>query len=336
MSETDSDRTKALDLLTIFQARILPGAIRRISAWKGISSPLMREWQEDISQELILDCLEHAQTVLRLSERGRHTRWMRTAERTIYRQRRLLALQRTGDEEAIQAPPDQPLAPELEIEVSKITTLSNGRANVIASIESTGHPRRQIRHKLDVLAKKLGWDEERQNFWQARVGEALTGLAADLLREQHPIQTSNAAHKPLNKAKRHSRLRQLARRFPVQPSTLLVRRALQPWIRGSPQPCVDPRTLLEVAVSLQPTASASWLWLFEACCYSGDFARALTSLRAASQIPNAARAPVLLGRARLLEARGHYQRGVRLMQRAAQRWPSEGLLTRSLALLCDK
>ena len=179
MSHEEPDRTKALDLLTGFQQRILPGMLRRLGAWKGIHPGSLREWQDDVVQELAVDCLEDAQAIVGLSERERHARWMRRAEAVIYRLRRGHSSAVAVLEETAAPSPHPELPPDLDL--PPLVTLHNGRTNLLASIRQSGQSRRQLRQHLDDLAAKLGWDQEQMAFWQARVVEAITGLAADLL-----------------------------------------------------------------------------------------------------------------------------------------------------------
>ena len=80
-------RVEALALLEVFCKRILPGAIRRIAAWKGLSRGQIPDLTDELRQELAVDCLLHADTVVQLAAPQRHSRWMRAAERWIYHHR---------------------------------------------------------------------------------------------------------------------------------------------------------------------------------------------------------------------------------------------------------
>lgn len=319
MSCTDSARNLALGYLDHFRNRILPGVLRRIAAWKGIRPQLLRDWQADIHQELALDCLRHAITIAKMPERERHTRWMRLTERIIYRQRKQIATLQLSTE-VPELPAKQPPIEE-HLQIPPLVILNNGRANVIGSIRKSGIARRKLRNQLDLLAAKLGWDTEQQEFWQSRVVEALTGLAADQLRIGGSLRMLSPPRESPNTKQRVARLRSLSGKFPVQPSTRQVRSTLRPWTRTGNR-TATPRTLLEQAVALQPESTSTWLWLFEACCEQRDAQAAMRALRTARRNQAAAKA-VVLGRARLLELRGRFEAGIALLQRAACRWPRE-------------
>lgn len=329
MSRTESDRTTALKLLGHFRRRILPGALRRIASWKGIPRQLLRDWLDDVLQELAVDCLEHASTIVELPERDRHARWMRRAEKVIYRHRRYLTSQQLAVEEpalAAWAPSD-----EHEVHIPPLVALNNGRPNVIASIRKSGMARRDLRRQLDVLAARLGWDHEQQSFWQARVVEALTGLAADLLQAQGAVRLLDP-QPPTDLDGRRARLHRLANRFPVQPSTQCVRRALRPWVRRRSKHPVTPRMLLQQALALQPESAAAWLWLFEACCSERDTRAALQALCEARKRAAVSRAAIVLGRARVLEMRGKLDAAFALLRRSAKRWPRDREIEKALAV----
>lgn len=329
MSRTDSDRTTALELLTRFQLEILPGALRRIATWKGIPRRLLQEWLDDVVQELAVDCLEHASVIVRLSERERHSRWMRRAEAVIYRLRR----QMSGLAAAVEEPavPSWQLERQPDVHLPPLVALSNGRTNVLASIRQSGQARRDLREQLDQLAAQLGWDDERLEFWQARVVEALTGLAADLLLEEQSVLALSSLPLPAPD-RRRARLRRLGARFPVQPSTRVVRSVLRPWIRRNKHPEMDARSLLEQAVTLGPDSGAAWLWLMEACCHERDARGAVRAVWQARRCHGVSRSAVVLARARVFELRGRFDAGIKLLRRAKRRWPREHSIGAALAM----
>lgn len=326
-SPTDSDRNRALELLEGFRQRLLPGVLRRIAAWKAIPTPQLAQLRDDVVQELFVDCLTHAREVVRLAPRDRHARWMQVAERTLYRLRRHLRR-------------SQPLVDEPfgvaeanatdDVDLPALIPLHNGRANVAASARRAGLGRRQLRQQLDQLAAQLGWDDDRRRFWQARAAEALIGLAADLLRHNNSVYELEPPAGP-DLARRRERLRRLAQRFPVQPSTLAVRRALQPWLRRTTRRPPEAAEMLLSAVALAPDRAAGWLWLFEARCALGDAAAAAAATCRARRCPDVERASLVLARARLLELRGRMADAVRLVQRAQRRRDPDRRLRRALA-----
>lgn len=329
MIPTDSDRINALELLTRFQRHVLPGALRRIAIWKGIEIRLLTDSLEDLHQELAVDCLEHTEKILQLTPRERHARWLRLVDRVIYRLRQQLGRQRTLHYEPYFVPMRDPSPHEPPPQIPKLIALNNGRLNAVASLRNSGLPRRSLRKQLNQLSEHLGWNRERERFWQARVVEALTGLAADLLRERQSVLLLDRTRARPDSNKRLERLRQLSVRFPVQPSTLEVRRVLRPWHGRCPPVRWDPRHLLEQAVALDPDAAAAWLWLFEACCADDDHLGATRAVRNARRCPTGSRAATVLSRARLLELRGRLPAGLRLLERAARRWPHKPTLQRA-------
>lgn len=330
MTPEESTRTEALELLTRFQRRILPGMLRRVAAWKGIPNPMLREWQEDVIQELAVDCLENARAVAELPDRERHARWMRRAEAVIYRLRQSRNKLTEIAEET--AAPSRQAAPQPDVHLPELVTLNNGRTNVLASIRQSGQTRRGLRQQLDKLAAQLGWDDERLSFWRARVVEALTGLAADLLLAQGPLLPLTCLGPPALE-KRRARLRQLSRRFPVQPSTRAIRAALRPWIRRNQDPEQPPRALLEQAVKLGPDSGPSWLWLFEACCQEDDADGAARAVWHASRCSQVAPAAIVLARARVFEMRGRLPSAIKLLQRARRQRPLDRVLGQAITAI---
>lgn len=330
MSRTESERATALQHLEHFRRRILPGALRRIASWKGIPRALLRDWLDDVLQELAVDCVENARILASLDDRERHARWMRRTEKVIYRHRRGRNEQPLNVEEP--APEAWSLPGPVDVELPPMVALNNGRPNLQRSVRETGLARRDLRRKLDATAAKLGWDPDQQRFWQFRVAEALTGLAADLLQVRGAVHALGS-RPPADIARREARLKRLAPRFPVQPATLQVRRALRPWLRRQREPLPSPRVLLQHAVQLRPDAEASWAWLFEACCDEGDARAAVHCLLQLRVRGGTDRAALVLARARLLELRGASTRARNLLRRSANRWPRAGVLRQALEVL---
>ena len=315
-------------MLERFTTALLPGVLRRIGAWKGISAPQLAELRDDVLQELRVHCLLRADELLALDARDRHARWMQVAERTVYRLRRHLrrSAPLAEDEYAAAAPDHQ-----ATVQLPALVTLHNGRANVAESARTAGLGRRAMRDRLDRIASELGWDDDRRRFWEARAAEALTGLAADLLRAQGAIAELDAPPPP-DLCARRARLRRLAQRFPVQPSTLVARRALQPWIRR-PRPDPPPRALLEGATALAPERAAGWMWLFEALEGADTHPAAAAALRRASRCADVQRSGLVLARARLLQRRGQTARALGVIGRASARRDPDGRLRRALSLV---
>lgn len=321
---TDSERARLLDLLAKFERRLLPGVLRRIGAWKGLPPTRLGELREDIVQELHVDCLTDTRALLSMPPRDRHARWMQRAERALYR----LVRDERRCRPIVEEPHSEPAPSPTALELPTLVYLHNGRANVLESARAAGIGRRAMRARLDRLADELGWSDDQRRFWQRRAAEALIGLAADLLRLAGAVREVEAPLQP-DPLRRRDRLRRIARRFPVQPATLAVRCALQPWVRRR-QPDPPPRRLLLQAVELAPELAAAWLWLFEALDRPGDLPAAARSLRRAGGCRDVERSSLVLARARLLERRGLRPRALAMLRRARSRRDPDLLLRRAL------
>lgn len=321
---TDPDRDHLLNLLEQFERRLLPGVLRRIGAWKGLPPARLQELREDVLQELRVDCLARTDELLALAPRARHARWMQRTERALYRlvrhERRCrpIATEPLG--------PPEPAA--TAVQVPTLVHLHNGRANVLESARAAGLGRRSMRARLDRLAAELGWGPDQRSFWQRRAAEALIGLAADLLRAARD--TGELDRPPPDPERHRDRLRRIAQRFPVQPATLAVRSALQPWTRRR-RPDPAPRTLLQQATTLAPELSAGWLWLSEALDQPSERAASTRALRRASRCEDALRAAHVLARARLLARRRGPARAIAMLRRAQARRDPDLRLRRALA-----
>jgi hypothetical protein len=328
MSETRDD---ALTHWRQFCSRILPGIVRRIAAWKRLTRTEQGELVEELQQELAADCLEHAALIAAQPPRERHGRWIRIVERFTYRNyvvaRRHVACPSELAREA------EPAIGVPATELPPLERLANGRRNLRGTAARWGTDERALRTRLDAVAEGLGADHEHRAFWRARLAEALTGLAADLLRDRGEVHLVPRARRRPDPAGRMRRIRRMLVHFHVRPSTLRERTILRRWLwpRAS-QPSDAPRQLLEAAATLAPGDRATWLWLFEARLAAGDLRGAAAAVRRCRELG----APVTasaLARARLLEARGRPARAVQLVQRAARRWPRDRALARVAAEL---
>jgi hypothetical protein len=329
MSTDEPDRAEALALLQAFGARVLPGTLRRIAAWKRLGRGELPQLTEDLLQELAIDCLLHARTIVALPPGPRHARWMRMAERWVYRHHvrpRIPPAVPAGVPAPIGATTALPDAPDHWVR------LGNGRWNLTASAVRDRRPLAALQNEVECLVVRLGCDGEHDAFWRARLAEALTGLGADLLRQRGGLLLLPAARAAVDPQRHLRRIRALGRRFHVRPSTIAVRRIVRRWTQRPP--LADPdaaRQVLQDAARVWPRSPVVWPWLGEACLAAGDARGALQAVRAQGRLRPRQRGRAVLLRARVLELRGRWRAAVQLLSRSARRWPHEARLRQALA-----
>lgn len=332
LPHTDRKASPAMDLLAPFAARVLPSTVRRIAAWRGLSRATTTDLLEDVRQELALDCLLHGAAIVALPEPERHRRWMRLAERWIYRQRRhgWRRPERAPEQEepAIVDPAPRDEADVPELPATLLVHMRNGRCNISASARSGAGTRHSLRRQIDAIAGRLGLSDRTMHFWRSRVGETLTGLAADLLRLRGEVHVVPMVGRLPDPQARLARLRRLQRRVPVWRHTMDLRRTMRRWVQTREFLTASPRELLEHAVELDPFAATTWLWLFEACVVDGDLVAAARALLRVRHLPPRTRATLALARVRLREARGNPTGALALLDRICARHPGDGLLRR--------
>jgi hypothetical protein len=317
-------KEQVLGWLALFCERLLPGTVRRIIMWKRLPPHALPEMCDEARQELALDSLQHFWQLAVQPRPVVHARWMRLAERVIYRHWVAKRATASLPADAI-APPEAALVGD-ELDLPELEALRNGRTNVVGSAARRGVTPRRLRKQLDDIAERLGRGTDHHAFWCTRLAEALTGLAADLLRDRGCVQLLPRQRQPPDPVARLRRIRRMAVRFHIRPATLRERSILRRWL-GSPRLDGDaPRRLLEHAVQLAPFDRAAWLWLFEACVADGDLRAAARALRKCRQLAAPTVASSTLARARLLEARGHHERAIAGVVRAARRWPRDKVL----------
>lgn len=340
---------QALAHLDEFCQRILPGALRRVASWKGIRLRRQQDLLADLRQELVLDCLEHPDQVCGLDRRDRHGRWFRVVERSLYRLQvrdarvaegdaglELVPERRTGDHVTDGLLADT-LLPELQQPDRWLLRqllqggdqFGNGRCNLSATADRLGVHVRRVRELWEQMAERLGFGRQFLAFWRRRLAEAALGLAADLLRDTGALHIHGDHERGLpDPAGRHRRIRRIRSTVRVRP----LPRELTHWLRTLSRPHRDLATvqeLLDGAEALAPSNAAVPLWRFEACILAGDLAGAARSVRRARRM-RAPAVPVVLARARLLEARGRDAIAARLLSRALQRHRGDGRILTAL------
>ncbi|MCU0863872.1 MAG: hypothetical protein MUC36_08780 [Planctomycetes bacterium] len=331
--QDESARSAALAMWEVFCRQILPGTLRRIMVWKSVPRARLPELLAEVQQELAVDTLEHAELIATLPLRSRHLRWMRLASRWLYRHWQVRRQEPALAEEPATSNPPTELVPTDLPPVPSVVLLQNGRTNLAASAAVSGRGRREVGRELRRWAEAVGRDGAYHGFWRRRTAEALTGLAADLLRDHGRVLLAPRPRAAPDPDHRLRRLRRLASRFVVQPGTRDERSTLRRWTKAPRLGPDAPRQLLEDAVALAPHDTAAWLWLFEACLGDGDLRAAARALRQARLLGEPERMALLLARARLLEARGRWPAACALLQRARQRWPHDQVLARWCARL---
>ncbi len=319
--DEDAVRAQALAQLDGFCTRILPGTLRRIIRWKRLPQQSLPELQDEVRQELAVDCLQHGAQLVLLPDACRHSRWMRLAERFIYRTF-VTRVPTTPVTEDLPAPAMGGFVAS-EPHLPRFDRLANGRANKAGTARRLGLSTRGLRRQLDAIAEQVGQGPTQHVFWQARLAEALTGLASDLLRDRHALHVLPRQRPCPDPAGRWRRLRRLAGRFPIQPATLRERSVLRRWRKLPLHDPSAPRRLLQNAVALAPHDCAGWLWLFEACLLDGDAAAAAMALRKCRHHAPPTVLASTLARARLAEVRGALARARGILQRAVRRWPRD-------------
>ncbi|MEO6595389.1 MAG: hypothetical protein ABIP94_11610 [Planctomycetota bacterium] len=322
MNECDPTlRYAALALLETFSLRVLPGILRRIAQWKHIHHNALPDLLDDLRQELALDCLLHPETVVHATTRQRHARWMRLAERWVYHQR--FGRRRIEEISPLMAAPPPTSSPPPSVPDVATIPMGNGRINFAASAVGNRTKMKDMQEQLELVASRLGRDGSYHSFWRTRLAEALTGLAADLLRDRGVVRLLQQPRSLPDPRGRLRRIRRIGTRFHVRSSTLDERRVVRYWVQPRQLGAGAPRRLLEHSTQLCPTKASTWLWLFEAHVLERNLPAAIQAIRECRRLPATHRVGVALARARLLEVRGRLPAATALLRRAQRRWPRE-------------
>lgn len=323
---TTTARALALGHWQEFCAKLLFGAVRRICAWKALPPALLRDVVDDVTQELAADACAESAAIAAMSPAARTARWLRIAERTIYREILAARRRRTVDAGACMAAGLQPEWARIDGAPAVVAALANGRCNLTATAAQAGLPRASMRRRLDETARRCGADEEARLFWRRRVAEALTGLACDLLRTADRVHLLPRTRPAPDVRARLRRLRRLSPRLPLQPATRREREIVRRWLRCRRFGPGAPLELLAAATALAPDLGAAWAWRFEACAAAGDAAGAAAALRRARSLAGLTPAAAALARARLRELRGDRRGALAVLRRSLQRRPRDRTL----------
>lgn len=332
-------------LLDDFVQRALPTLLRRMRCWKGLHPRHHADIIEDLRQDLLLDCLEHADALAAMSQVERHGRWFRLLERRHY-QLRVRASRRaelTWPPEGLAAPASSPVAlTEMVSDGDRrmaqrlqhdATTLKNGRLNTEATAEQLGVHSRDVRAFWGRIAAALGYDDQFLAFWRRRLVEALVGLAADLLRDRGLVRLHDEPGRARpDPAGRLRRIAQIKKQLNVRPLPADLKSVLAQFTQRGAQRSATPWLALQAARRLSPDCAAVHLWQFENAVAHGLLPQAARALRRARASGSDA-VRLILARARLLEASGRPHKAERVLRRSAARHRGEARLTAALPAL---
>lgn len=247
----------ALALAATFTRHLLGKAIRRLANRRGYGQRCQPELLHDVRQEICLDALQNSALIVALSLPDRHQRWFRLTERWIYHQR--LSLDRIQHPEWLLAKGDESKNPELATcQLPGLGSNSNhlqalaahskshasGKANLAATAAPLGIDPRRVRRIWERLAKELGYDEEFLRFWRRRLGEALTGLGADLLRDRGECWLLPLQHLAPDPKGRRQRIARIRKVLNVRPLPSDLRRASGHNLAGRGRIWQDPHQVL--------------------------------------------------------------------------------------------
>jgi len=287
---------------------------------------------EEARQELALDCLVHDRELTAMPRRERHARWFRLVERTAYHAC-IRSSRRTCRTVAPEALADrQPqggnrlpgllrrLGPEDAALVSRIAhqgaSKRNGTSNLMATARRFGIDRRTLRRVWGDVADGLGFGPAYAAFWERRLAEALTGLAADLLRAHGNLQLwPGTRRSPPDPEGRLRRLRRIRTALEARPVDGPIRAALAAARRTIAQPVAHACALLDHAAAIAPDDAGTQLWRYEALACEGRLQAAASALDEAARLGGDP-VRIALARAQLHQRRGHH-RGARDLLREA-------------------
>ena len=325
---TESARSIALGHLAAFEARGLGACLRRIRAWPGLPPAARADLVAELSQELAVDCLEHADELAGLDEEACFRRFAAAVHRHHYRLRVRDHRNRVAADRAPEpsvAPPSVVLAADLDPQalpqlIREARHLRNGRLCARSTQSALGVGRKTFTRILTQAAAAGGQDHEHVEFWRRRLVEALSMIAAARLRADGASRLWGDAsrrdfHVDAFRA-RLARIRSALGSRPLDPDLRAVLTACSG--EGRRPEALRPRDLLDLAARLDATDPTVLSWKFELEVSEGDLPAAghcLAQVR--RREPDRHR--IVLARARLLEARGRLDAARALVRRASAR-----------------
>lgn len=336
-------------MLQEFEARLLPHAMRSLALRRGLAPARRDELLEEARQELALDCLVHDRDLQAMPRRERHSRWFRLVERTAYHAglrstRRVQggvdpdhlvgtwahpAHRLPGLLRALQ-PGDARLVRRI---VRQAPRKRNGSWNLVAAARVLGVDRRTLRKVWGRVADSLGFDTEYASFWERRLAEALTGLAADLLRAEGVLNLWPGTHRPPpDPESRRRRLRRIRSALGARPVAPRIRSALVAALRTDAHAVAHACNLLDHAAGIAPEAASTQLWRYEALALTGRLQAAADALERAER-HGADPVRIALARAQLFQRRGNTAQAVALLEAAHAQSRADRRSAEALALL---
>ena len=337
-----------------FWARALPTLLRRFRFWNGLCPNQHADILADLEQDLLLDCLEHPQTIRELPTDERHRRWFRLLEQRHYRLRIRDRRRQQSDcvlEELVDGQTSAPEAPHLDLlpstergmalrVIADAEWLKNGRLNACGTARRLGIRGDEIRSLWERSAAHLGFDSTFLLYWRQRLIEALVALAADLLVDAgafgsparscgEPLRAAaGAVPRPDPKAQLR-RIRRIRAQMSIRPIPPAVRSVLARFA-GRTSPTVTAREALDAARSLEAGHRTVAVWSMEEARHRVDRAAFQEALRHAHRcgVPGI---ELALARIRWHQDTGASSRATRLMHRCATKFQGEPAMRQTLA-----
>ncbi len=326
----------------------LPTLERRFTVLRGTGRQHHAELRAEVAQELALDLLTHRSEIEALTAAQRATRWAMLADRLHYqwfgktwRKAIDVDIVRDGDVLADRRPEFEDdermhrLPSELRRALHRLAPIADAATgwSLHRAAARLGLSVAEFRVLQRRLAVRLGYGTGYIAFWSRRLGEALLGLGADLIRDRESTHLYDDARR--NRPDPSARRRRIARIhscFAWQPRNDPIRAMSARYLRRSSPLPHEPADAIRDAERLLPGDPRPALWLAEHEVLCGRLSSAAAALRHARRL-RADAVPVVLGRARLLEARGRLAAATALLQRARRRHRDDPRLVASFTAL---